>query len=49
MHYNKINSFKEWDWAGDEPLNKRESKFLALVDLYSIIDMENAGQNPSDA
>lgn len=49
VEVNKINSYKEWEWAGPEPLNLRESKFTALVDLYRVIDMENAGQNPSDA
>lgn len=40
---NKINSFKEWEWDGPEPMNLRESKFIGLVDLFTTVDMENAG------
>lgn len=31
IFYNKVNSFRETAWSGDEPLNKRESKFVGLV------------------
>lgn len=31
VFYNKLNSFREMAWNGDEPLNRRESKFAGLV------------------
>lgn len=40
---NIINSFKEWDWHGPEPLNRRHSKFIAVVELKQEIEMTNAG------
>jgi hypothetical protein len=49
VFYNKLNSFKEWNWDGAEPLNTRESKFVGLVQLSSVINMTNTGQNPSDS
>ena len=43
--YNQVNSLREWAWDGPEPLNTRESKFIALVPLYTRVDMENSGMN----
>lgn len=40
---NKINSLREWNWDGGEPLNSRESKFIALVQLNTVINMTNTG------
>lgn len=40
---NTLNSFSEWAWDGPEPLNLRESKFTALVELNSTINMTNSG------
>ena len=45
---NIVNSLKEWNWDGPEPMNTRESKFTALTPLNTFVDMENAGMNPSD-
>jgi hypothetical protein len=45
---NMVNSLREWEWDGPEPMNTRESKFTALTQLFTVIDMENAGMNPSD-
>jgi predicted transglutaminase-like cysteine proteinase len=47
--YNEINSFFEWSWDGPEPLNLRESKFVSLVSVNSVINMTNAGMNPTDS
>lgn len=47
--FNHINSLKEWAWDGPEPLNLRESKFIGIVPLRQVLNMTNAGQNPSDA
>jgi hypothetical protein len=49
VFFNKLNSLREWGWDGGEPLNTRESKFVALVQLSSVINMTNTGQNPSDS
>jgi len=45
---NKVNSLKEWNWDGTEPMNTRESKFTALTPLLATVDMENAGTNSRD-
>lgn len=45
--YNEINSYFEWGWAGGEPLNTRESKFIGIVTVNSVINMTNAGTNPT--
>lgn len=29
---NKINAFREWEWDGPEPLNKRQNRFIAVVE-----------------
>lgn len=43
---NIINSLKEWSWAGPEPLNLRESKFIAIVKLFKELTITNAGYPP---
>ncbi|CAK63336.1 unnamed protein product (macronuclear) [Paramecium tetraurelia] len=47
LFFNEINSFFEWNWDGPEPLNLRESKFVALVSANTVINMSNAGMNPT--
>lgn len=47
--YNEINSYFEWGWAGGEPLNTRESKFIGIVTVNSVINMTNAGTNPTSS
>lgn len=37
----------EWHWLGSEPMNLRESKFVALVTTNTMINMTNAGTNPT--
>ncbi|KAM3142669.1 hypothetical protein pb186bvf_005328 [Paramecium bursaria] len=47
--FNQINSFKEWSWLGDQPMNKRESKFISIVKSNSVINITNAGENPTES
>ena len=49
LFFNGINSFSEWNWDGPEPLNLRESKFVALISTDTIINMTNAGMNPTSS
>jgi hypothetical protein len=49
LFFNEINSFFEWNWDGTEPLNLRESKFVALISTNTIINMTNAGMNPTSS
>jgi hypothetical protein len=49
LFFNEINSFTEWNWEGGEPLNTRESKFIGLVTINTIINMTNAGMNPTSS
>jgi len=49
IFFNEINSYAEWFWDGAEPLNLRESKFVALVTANTIVNMSNAGTNPTDS
>ncbi|CAD8178892.1 unnamed protein product [Paramecium pentaurelia] len=45
--FNEINSQMEWHWSGAEPKNLRESKFVALIPSNTIVNMSNAGMNPT--
>ena len=47
--FNEVNSNIEWEWDGPQPRNKRESKFVAIVKANSIINMTNAGENPTSS
>ena len=47
--FNQINSYTEWSWDGPEPLNTRESKFNGLVTVNTVINMTNAGTNPTSS
>ncbi|CAD8161606.1 unnamed protein product [Paramecium octaurelia] len=45
--FNEVNSQMEWHWSGAEPKNLRESKFVALIPSNKIVNMSNAGMNPT--
>lgn len=49
LFFNEINSYAEWNWDGPEPLNLRESKFVGLITVNTIINMTNAGMNPTSS
>ena len=49
LFFNEINSFKEWDWNGPEPLNHRNSKFISLITVNTTINMTQAGDNPTSS
>lgn len=44
-----LNSPKEWQWNGPEPLNKRRSEFISIVKLNTVIRLSNKGMNPTDS
>lgn len=46
---NRLNSFREWNWSGIIPLNSRESKFIGLVSVNSLIDMKTEGPAPTSS
>lgn len=43
---NKINAWREWSWAGSEPLNKRIMSFIALVTLKNAYNVSYEGTIP---
>lgn len=43
---NKINMFREWVWDGNEPMNKRENRFLATALVNTVYKVEYNGLNP---
>ncbi len=43
---NRVNAFREWEWAGRVPLNKRENKFLSLIQLNKAYNVTYNGKNP---
>ena len=49
LFFNEINSFKEWDWNGPEPMNHRNSKFISLITVNTTINMTQAGDNPTSS
>ena len=44
----KTNGWKEWDWNGTEPANKRLGRFVTAVVLGQIYNMSFNSQPPSD-
>lgn len=38
-----VNSLKEWEWHGPEPLNRRHSEFITIAKLFTTIKVSNAG------
>ncbi|KAM3135691.1 hypothetical protein pb186bvf_012217 [Paramecium bursaria] len=47
--FNQINSFREWQWNGNQPMNKRESRFVSIIQVNTVINMTNAGDNPTES
>ena len=42
------NGWREWEWEGHEPLNKRMGRFLSIVQLYKVYNMTFEAQPPID-
>lgn len=42
------NGWREWEWIGNEPQNKRMGRFLSLVQFSKIYNMSFSAQPPSD-
>lgn len=42
------NAWKEYQYSGQKPLNKRMARFLSIVQLYKVYNMSFAAQPPSD-
>lgn len=46
--FNRLNAFREWEWDGPEPLNKRENRFISLAQLDTPYNTSYNGLNPYD-
>ena len=44
----KTNAYIEWEWEGNEPLNKRLGRFISIVTLNKHYDMEFESEPPAD-
>ena len=44
----ETNGFAEWDWNGNEPLNKRLGRFVSIVELSKIYNMTFVSEPPHD-
>lgn len=42
------NGFKEWEWSGSEPLNKRLARFISIIQLQKTYNMTFASNPPDD-
>jgi hypothetical protein len=42
------NGWREWDWMGKEPLNRRFGRFLSVVKLNSTYNLTYAAMPPID-
>ena len=42
------NGWREGEWEGHEPLNKRMGRFLSIVQLYKVYNMSFSAQPPID-
>lgn len=46
--FNTLNMWKEWDYAGDSPLNKRRSTFTTLGLINKVHNIAYSGQQSYD-
>lgn len=46
--FNRLNAYREWEWDGPEPMNKRENRFISLAQLDSPYNVTFNGLNPYD-
>jgi len=44
----QTNGYKEWEWDGNEPLNKRLARFISVIEYQKIYNMTFAGTPPLD-
>ena len=42
------NGWREWEWDGNEPLNKRLGRFVSVVQLYKNYNMTFESEPPAD-
>jgi hypothetical protein len=42
------NGWREWEWDGPEPLNKRLGRFVSTVKLFEMYNLTFAAEPPSD-
>lgn len=42
------NAYKEWEWEGGEPLNKRLGRFISLIQLQKVYNMTFEAMPPVD-
>lgn len=42
------NGFKEWEWSGSEPMNKRLARFISVIQLQKVYNMSFSANPPDD-
>lgn len=42
------NGYKEWDWIGNEPQNKRLGRFISVINVQKTYNMTFASNPPDD-
>jgi len=45
---NTINAYREWEWEGFEPLNKRLMRFVGVAELNKQYSVDFAGAVPTN-
>ena len=44
----ETNGYKEWEWSGSEPLNKRLGRFISTLKLFEHYNISFASNPPDD-
>ena len=44
----ETNGWREWQWNGGEPLNKRLGRFVSVVKLHKMYNMTFTSMPPED-
>jgi len=47
-YYSKTNAWKEWEWDGPEPMNKRIARFWSVVRKNRVYNATYASQPPTN-
>ena len=42
------NGYKEWDWIGNQPQNRRLGRFISVVNVQKTYNMTFASNPPDD-
>jgi len=46
MYSHQTNGYKEWEWDGNEPLNRRNGRFISIVNVNSTYNMSFISEPP---